>query len=681
MFLRKVYEVLTPHKANIFSAKFLPETGDNKIVSCAGDGTILYTDILREEETATCQYNCHAGTVYDVLTIPGDPNTFLSCGEDGAVRWFDLRTKSSCQKDLCKEDILINCSKAVTAISINPLFPYQLAVGCGDSKVRIFDRRQLGTVNTGHTPDKTGLHGLVSRFSVPEHGDKLRRLTCVSWRPDGRELLASYSSDYIYVFNPNADCEEGGKKLKVGKQSAKKLSRRHNKSPQPVKRLRLRGDWSDTGPHSRPETEARQDRQQDRGDRDSAASERETRETYQLSLMQRMTDALSRMLNDPSTRLAMQRLNSQGEGAEMSGNENREPRQEPGELGARLRQGDRDRAAASGEESQESRAAVAIQDRWRRYRQRKVEAAATAHDDNQDDSSSDDNDEDATAADEGNSLFCCPNNEQSRDNPETSTDDTDVNMHELQDSVADLRTSGVEPAVELRYSDQGTGASTITAVTSEPESLPGPSRVVTGHGVTGLDPVTGARRRRSGISSVPTSAILHDTSHTSHSRSEVYEYETSDEDDSDSDEEESRQRTIRQPTILRQLTGHRNARTMIKEASWWGTRFILSGSDCGHMFAWDRDTGELVMMMEADRHVVNCVQPHPHDPILATSGIDYDVKLWSPTAEQPQFDQELAEVVMRRNEVMLEETRDTITVPASLMIRMLASLNQIRRGT
>ena len=33
-----------------------------------------------------------------------------------------------------------------------------------------------------------------------------------------------------------------------------------------------------------------------------------------------------------------------------------------------------------------------------------------------------------------------------------------------------------------------------------------------------------------------------------------------------------------------------------------------------------------------------------------------------------------------RNEVMLEETRDTITVPATLMIRMLASLNQIRRG-
>lgn len=29
---------------------------------------------------------------------------------------------------------------------------------------------------------------------------------------------------------------------------------------------------------------------------------------------------------------------------------------------------------------------------------------------------------------------------------------------------------------------------------------------------------------------------------------------------------------------------------------------------------------------------------------------------------------------------MLEETKDTITVPAAFMIRMLACLNQIRRG-
>ena len=60
---QKVHEVHTSHRANIFSAKFLPETSDLKVVSCAGDGMILYTDLLREEETAACTFNCHAGTL------------------------------------------------------------------------------------------------------------------------------------------------------------------------------------------------------------------------------------------------------------------------------------------------------------------------------------------------------------------------------------------------------------------------------------------------------------------------------------------------------------------------------------------------------------------------------------------------------------------------------------------
>lgn len=37
------------------------------------------------------------------MTVPNDPYTFLSCGEDGTVRWFDLRTKTSCTKEDCKD--------------------------------------------------------------------------------------------------------------------------------------------------------------------------------------------------------------------------------------------------------------------------------------------------------------------------------------------------------------------------------------------------------------------------------------------------------------------------------------------------------------------------------------------------------------------------------------------------
>lgn len=86
-------------------------------------------------------------------------------------------------------------------------------------------------------------------------------------------------------------------------------------------------------------------------------------------------------------------------------------------------------------------------------------------------------------------------------------------------------------------------------------------------------------------------------------------------------------------------------RTMIKEANFWGNDFVMSGSDCGHVFVWERDTAKLCMLLEADQHVVNCLQPHPYLPMLATSGIDYDVKLWAPINDEPNFDEKFAEDV------------------------------------
>lgn len=32
---------------------------------------------------------------------------------------------------------------------------------------------------------------------------------------------------------------------------------------------------------------------------------------------------------------------------------------------------------------------------------------------------------------------------------------------------------------------------------------------------------------------------------------------------------------------------------------------------------------------------VNVLEPHPHFAILATSGLDHDVKVWMPLAEEP----------------------------------------------
>ena len=47
-------DLMTSHRANIFSAKFLPGTSGRKIVSCAGDGTILFTGNYLLVENSFC---------------------------------------------------------------------------------------------------------------------------------------------------------------------------------------------------------------------------------------------------------------------------------------------------------------------------------------------------------------------------------------------------------------------------------------------------------------------------------------------------------------------------------------------------------------------------------------------------------------------------------------------------
>ncbi|KAF3947463.1 hypothetical protein CMV_026401 [Castanea mollissima] len=79
--------------------------------------------------------------------------------------------------------------------------------------------------------------------------------------------------------------------------------------------------------------------------------------------------------------------------------------------------------------------------------------------------------------------------------------------------------------------------------------------------------------------------------------------------------------------------GHRNSKT-VRVVSFFGPNdeYVLSGSDCDHIFIWKKKGAELVHLMVGDRHVVNHLAPHPHIPILATCGIEKNVKLWAPMA-------------------------------------------------
>ncbi|XP_018861517.1 DDB1- and CUL4-associated factor 6 isoform X5 [Parus major] len=816
---RKVLTTIrSGHRANIFSAKFLPCTNDKQIVSCSGDGVIFYTNVEQDAETnRQCQYTCHYGTTYEIMTVPNDPYTFLSCGEDGTVRWFDTRIKTSCTKEDCKDDILINCRRAATSVAICPPIPYYLAVGCSDSSVRIYDRRMLGTRATGNYAGR-GTVGMVARFVPPHLNNKSCRVTSLCYSEDGQEILVSYSSDYIYLFDPKDDT---ARELKVP--SAEE--RREELRQPPVKRLRLRGDWSDTGPRARPESER----------------ERDGEQSPNVSLMQRMSDMLSRWFEEASevaqSNRGRGRSRSRGgtnrtdapatnnmapsreseTAMEVDGSEQL-PSSSSSTMSAQAP------STSTSTESPPSTSLLSSPDNEQRpslgastqpvlhqselmcpelaiirrglqrlrlkkaeqQRQRELAEGSAPQPSSSEQPSPKGSSQHPQAADSPSSVVnkqlgsMSLDEPQESDKPRTGTGEPVLSLHystegtttstikldftdewsstnsSSRGSGSHCKTEGQEDSVktkaleesgpdgeETRAPDESlkedVSAEEVKTMeeaveTTEATLADKPAPEHSEKNVPNADAVSGNAEEEAscekganqaiGSQSTDPSATLLVVSEELQSQPESSGLAAADEastrtsalqetDDSDDDPvlipgaryrggpghrrsavariqelfrrrkerkemEELETLNIRRPLIKMVYKGHRNSRTMIKEANFWGSNFVMSGSDCGHIFIWDRHTAEHLMLLEADNHVVNCLQPHPFDPILASSGIDYDIKIWSPLEESKIFNRKLADEVITRNELMLEETRNTITVPASFMLRMLASLNHIR---
>lgn len=92
------------------------------------------------------------------------------------------------------------------------------------------------------------------------------------------------------------------------------------------------------------------------------------------------------------------------------------------------------------------------------------------------------------------------------------------------------------------------------------------------------------------------------------------------------------------------------------------SEYVISGSDCGYIYFWDRQTEEIVQFLPGDEQGVvsfeinyashefkrvrvffkiNVLEPHPTASFLATSGLDHDVKIWVPSNEDPKYDKKL----------------------------------------
>ncbi|KAF9057598.1 WD40-repeat-containing domain protein [Panaeolus papilionaceus] len=114
-------------------------------------------------------------------------------------------------------------------------------------------------------------------------------------------------------------------------------------------------------------------------------------------------------------------------------------------------------------------------------------------------------------------------------------------------------------------------------------------------------------------------------------------------------------RELNPPTALprQRFTGARNVAT-IKDVNFLGPwdEWVVSGSDDGNFFIWDKKDALLRGIYEGDSSVVNVVEGHPYLPLLAVSGIDNTVKLFASNTSEKRgsFDRtEDAEQIMDTN--------------------------------
>lgn len=620
-----LHKVQTRHLGNIFTAQFMPNSHDSVIVSASSDGPVIVHNIYSDNPSdGLFTYNCHFSVIYEVVPIYDQEKVFLSCGEDKTIRLFDLRCHKSCPRSsTCPHPALIKNSHAMTTIALHPMNSNLLLTGRADGLGLVYDRRKLPDVSKfsreqAHRDYLAGrpntltsgkflhpLEGVVSQFSLPDTSEK-NRFTSLCYSRDAKEILASFSQDYIYLFSNDSssnveliqtlskrnrsrsaemETDDGGEpnndaemqpiqesSSQSGQTSGNRASTRNGRRQLSMRgpKIRMRGDWSDTGIHSVPYSSR-------------SPPNRSNRPT---SVLQRLV------------------------GRVRSGSWRNRPL-------AFIPMADLLEAAPDLLEVSPS----LFSDIYNRDRRSESNSEVDA----QESSSNTRTDSETTAT----------TTTSQPDHPSRLENDLDQNEEMDQDSDAD---SDDDINLTVEWADEDDCSPDHSGEHSDD--------------------------------------ILSDTDKDENSSKPKISSET----------KEKFRRTIGQlkskysripvhhPHICYQ--GHRNCRTSIKEAIFWGDDYIMSGSDCGRIIVWEKRTAKLVMGFPADTRVVNCLAPNPQTYALASSGIDYDIKLWSTQNinEGPlrMSDSEI-ESIIKNNELMLEESKQTITVPPHLFFRILAT--------
>ncbi|XP_042421566.1 protein ALTERED SEED GERMINATION 2-like isoform X1 [Zingiber officinale] len=225
-----LHSIETGHNANIFCTKFVPETSDELVVSGAGDAEVRIFSLSHSNSRSAeaplepvASYKCHTRRVKKLAVEPGNPNVIWSASEDGTLRQHDLREVSSCPSGSSNHEchnVLLDLRRGskksladppkyclpLKSCDISPTRPHQLLVGGSDAFARLYDRRMLSSLSSSQMKMKPP--PCVNYFCplhLSEHKKSSLHLTHVTFSPNGEEVLLSYSGEHVYLMDVKCD--------------------------------------------------------------------------------------------------------------------------------------------------------------------------------------------------------------------------------------------------------------------------------------------------------------------------------------------------------------------------------------------------------------------------------------------------------------------------------------------
>ena len=726
---RPLFSFLSGHTANIFDVKFLPESADRIIVSCAGDHQIRISDLESQRIRAI---SCHTGRVKKLATIPSMPNVFLSASEDGTVRQFDLREPlpdaASTGADhaaapsvhaptriarkvlldlntpelqraragfplryafvpgMAELEAVLNpqvtlriapffpsARMELYSLKLHPLDHMRFLVAGTDETVRLYDRRMVRAAHEPlciYAPQRIAEHAERMRRRRREAMAAQRRAQEREWRRSRRTSRRTVATRGRRGSSVSVDSEEGARAAaatpNVPMEEEQDISGEPHGSEDyyeniSITDVQFSGDGAqflatysydsiylfDTEPNRgsvKATAEGRRRRDRD-GDDDAVRSARRPVRRGDVG-----EDGAGGLTASESAPPAEPEATSTAAALPTTGSRGTPPPPPPLTTASAAWPVHRPSTVAA--DSETARAAP----------QPPVQPMTTS--------------------------TLSEHSEVSTSRVLRATDSV-TGVHPLPpESVRALGTSAAPPPPPLPGLPSAASAPTAAATqwTSPRSSHAWP--MPTAPAATG-DSDSAAVSHASPRQPAESSAVEHGARRPDHRRSvsgsrsqpPVHAILDSDDDDSESADAETsapdapggvpRQwttATCPDGSFVRSYMGHRNVVT-VKEVNFFGPddEYVISGSDDGRVYIWDRYTGELLQCFQADRHVVNCVETHPHEPYLATAGIDSTIKWWRPEAPAPRRLHDLASSVSHSREYLHQLSEQEQVLPREWM--------------